>query len=454
MTGSSPGFVHLRVHTAYSLLEGAMHVKKVLGLAKDDRQPAVAMTDSGNLFGALEFSAKAMESGIQPIIGSELWVDFADEDTGRRGMAREPFHTIVLFASTPDGFANLVRLVSRAFLETETGVRPHVGLDTLAALSEGLIALSGGPRGPVDRALQAGNGALAEARLKRLAALFPDRLYVELQRHGLAGEQAVEPHLVELAYRHELPLVATNEVYFGARDDYEAHDALLAIAEGRTLIEDDRRRLTPEHYFKTRAEMRSLFADLPEAVENTVEIARRCAAVAVKRKPILPRFAGVGADPEQAMREEAALLRRRAEEGLALRLKTRGYAEGATDADYAERLEFELGIIERMKFPGYFLIVSDFIQWAKAHGIPVGPGRGSGAGSLVAYSLTITDLDPMRFGLLFERFLNPERVSMPDFDIDFCQDRREEVIRYVQEKYGRAQVAQIITFGSLQARAV
>ena len=454
LADGSAGFVHLRVHSAYSLLEGALHVKDVVGLAKADRQPAVAVTDSGNLFGALEFSAKAMESGVQPIIGCELGVDFGDEEPTRRNGVRERLPSVVLLASTPTGFANLVRLVSRSFMETDNSVEPHVGIESLLQESPGLIALSGGPRGPVDRAILAGGGALARSRLERLAAIFDRRLYVELQRHQLTAEQAVEPELVDLAYRLGLPLVATNEVYFAKRDDYEAHDALLCIADGRTLIEDDRRRLTPEHAFKSRAEMASLFADLPEAVANTMEIARRCAVVATKRKPILPRFAGIGADPEEAMRAEAALMRERAQTGLAQRLERHGMAPGLDETAYRERLDFELGIIERMKFPGYFLIVSDFIQWAKAQGIPVGPGRGSGAGSLVAYSLTITDLDPMRFGLLFERFLNPERVSMPDFDIDFCQDRREEVIRYVQAKYGRAQVAQIITFGTLQARAV
>ncbi|MQT12267.1 DNA polymerase III subunit alpha [Segnochrobactrum spirostomi] len=449
------GFVHLRVHSAYSLLEGALHIKSVIGLAKGDGQPAVAVTDTGNLFGALEFSEKAVESGVQPIIGCELALDFGDDEPSRRaGGLREALPSIVLLASTPDGFANLVRIVSRSYMEPEPGARPHLAFDALEGVNDGLIALTGGPRGPVNRALLGPGEAHARARLDRLAAMFDHRLYVELQRHGLVEENAAEPMLLDLAYGRGLPIVATNEVYFAKREDYEAHDALLAIADGRVLIEDDRRRLTPDHCFKSRAEMLSLFEDLPEATANTIEIARRCAVRAMKRKPILPRFAGADADPEEAMRAEAALLREMAENGLVRRMERHGIAPGFDEADYRKRLEFELGIIERMRYPGYFLIVSDFIQWAKAQGIPVGPGRGSGAGSLVAYALTITDLDPMRFGLLFERFLNPERVSMPDFDIDFCQDRREEVIRYVQEKYGRAQVAQIITFGTLQARAV
>src|SRR5271165_6446396 len=291
---------------------------------------------------------------------------------------------------------------------------------------------------------------LAKARLRRLAQAFDKKLYVELQRHGLESETMIEPALIGLADEIGLPLVATNEAYFAAASDYEAHDALLCIAEGALLSTEDRRRLSPEHRFKTRAEMTALFADLPEATEASVEIALRCAYRPLTRKPILPRFSIPGGE---AVDEEQEL-RRQASEGLERLMARYGRAPGFSEEDYRQRLEFELSVIVRMKFPGYFLIVADFIQWAKAQGIPVGPGRGSGAGSLVAYSLTITDLDPIRFGLLFERFLNPERVPMPDFDIDFCQNRRDEVIRYVQERYGRDQVAQIITFGTLQARGV
>jgi DNA polymerase-3 subunit alpha len=272
---------------------------------------------------------------------------------------------------------------------------------------------------------------------------------MELQRHGTPGERVTEGPLIELAYARHIPLVATNEPYFAKREDYDAHDALIAIAEGRVVAETDRRQLTAEHYFKSRAEMAALFADLPEALASTVEIAQRCAFRPRTEKPILPRFS-VG---DRAV-DEGAELRKRAQAGLERRVAAYGLAPGRTIEEYRERLAFELQVIEGMKYPGYFLIVSDFIQWAKDQGIPVGPGRGSGAGSLVSYALTITDLDPLRFNLLFERFLNPERVSMPDFDIDFCQDRRDEVIRYVQERYGRDQVAQIITFGTLQARGV
>src|SRR5579885_3298586 len=315
-----------------------------------------------------------------------------------------------------------MRLSSRAFLDSPPNEKPALKLAWLDGLTDGIICLTGGPGGPLDMAIAAGQGHLAGSRLEALRSLFGDRLYVELQRHGTAAERRAEPVLIDLAYGKGVPLVATNEPFFATAADYEAHDALICIAEGR------------------------LIADLPEALASTVEIAERSSFRPRTHQPILPRFA--------ADRDEAAELRKRAEEGLTQRLTTAGVAPGHTEDEYRERLDFELDVIARMKYPGYFLIVSDFIQHAKSQGIPVGPGRGSGAGSLVSYALTITDLDPIRFGLLFERFLNPERVSMPDFDVDFCQDRRDEVIRYVQERYGREQVAQIITFGSLQARGV
>ncbi len=446
------GFVHLHVHSSYSLLEGALKIAQLAELAKADKQPALALTDTDNMFGALEFSDKMAGVGIQPIIGCSLGVDFADQDTNPRAggplLARP---RVVLLAARESGYRSLMRLNSRAFLETPSNEQPHLKLAWLEGETDGLIVLTGGPGGPLDAAIVAGQGNLAGGRCEALARLFGDRLYIELQRHGMSAERTAEPALVELAYAHGIPLVATNEPVFAKREDYEAHDALICIAEGRLLVETDRRQLTTEHRFKTRAEMLELFADLPEAVASTVEIAQRCAFRPQIQKPILPRFS-VGS--EGAAVDEAAELRHRAEAGLERRIKSHGIAPGRTVEEYHERLAFELKVIEGMKYPGYFLIVSDFIQWAKGEGIPVGPGRGSGAGSLVAYSLTITDLDPIRFGLLFERFLNPERVSMPDFDIDFCQDRRDEVIGYVQQRYGRDRVAQIITFGTLQARGV
>ncbi|TKT76819.1 DNA polymerase III subunit alpha [Aquamicrobium sp. LC103] len=451
-------FIHLRVHSAYSLLEGALPIGKIVGHAVKDGAPAIAITDTNNLFGALEFAQKAIKDGVQPIIGCQLDVAFADaaaeahrNASRRHGPALAP---LVLIAANETGYANLVRLVSRAYLDLPAGEPPHILAEWLADSAEGIICLTGGPKGAIGQPLKADQAAAAEARLAYLSGCFGDRLYVELQRHR-GHDRGLEIAMVELAYKHDLPLVATNDAYFPVDDDYEAHDALLAIAEGSVVAVDDRRRLTSDHHLKSQQDMVTLFADLPEAIDSTIEIAKRCSYYPRTRAPILPRFTGGDAtDAEAALQAEADELARQARDGLEARLATHGPTEGYTVEQYRERLEFEISIITRMKFPGYFLIVADFIKWAKAHDIPVGPGRGSGAGSLVAYALTITDVDPLRFSLLFERFLNPDRVSMPDFDIDFCQDRREEVIRYVQEKYGRDQVGQIITFGTLQARAV
>jgi DNA polymerase-3 subunit alpha len=438
----TPRFIHLRCHTEYSLLEGAMPLKTLIGRTRAAGMPAVAVTDTNNLFCALEFSTLALAEGIQPIIGCQIGVA---EAAGQSGDRPRPPAPLVLLAQSETGYRNLLRLNSALYLRAVQG---QVTLDDLAAHAEGLICLAGGAEGPVGRQLAAGQTGRAEAVLARLAAIYPGRLYVELQRHPgpdgslMEAERATEPGLIALAHAHDLPLVATNDVMFPDPDMAEAHDALLCIAEGAYVDQAaPRRRLTAAHHFKSAEAMAALFADLPEAVENTVEIARRCAFAVPKRRAILPRFA----------ENEVAELHRQAAAGLAARLAAIPHA--APVADYEARLAFELGIIEQMGFAGYFLIVADFIQWAKAQGIPVGPGRGSGAGSLVAYALTITDLDPLRYKLLFERFLNPERVSMPDFDIDFCMDRREEVIGYVQRRYGRDRVAQIITFGALLSRA-
>ena len=445
-------FVHLRVHSAYSLSEGALTVKDLATLCRARRMPAVAVTDRGNLFGAMEFSAAAAGAGVQPIIGTVLGLA-AEGQEGRSGTRPEP-DEIVLLVQNEVGYRNLLKLVSQAFLESDPGEAPQVGWEALAARAGGLLALSGGPKGPVGRLLRAGQAEAAGAALARLAEIFPERLYVELMRHGLPEEDEIEAALIDLAYDRDLPLVATNEAYFADESMYEAHDALICIAESAYVGQSDRRRLTPEHRLKAPEEMAQLFADLPEAIANTLVVARRCAYRPLKIAPILPLFATEGG------RSEVEELRAQSEAGLEQRLEKSLYRaemdKGARDAaarPYRERLDYELGVIEQMGFPGYFLIVADFIQEAKRRGIPVGPGRGSGAGSVVAWALTITDLDPLRWGLLFERFLNPERVSMPDFDVDFCQDRRDQVIRYVQEKYGEDRVAQIITFGKLQARA-
>ena len=462
---STAKYVHLKVHSAYSLLEGALPIGKLAKLSVGYGFPAIAITDSNNLFGALDFSNKLWDSGVQPIVGCSIDVDFADHRESRdmrlvRPGSNEPraqsAGKITLLAMNGEGYANLMRLSKCLYFEPAPDESVHAKIARIEQHSEGLIALTGGPDGPVDKALRNGQADLALGRVKTLEKIFGNRLYIELQRHGLESEARVEQDLLKYAYERKIPIVATNEVYFAVKSDYDAHDALLCIAEGRYVVEDDRRRATPEHYMKSADEMAALFADLPEAIANTIEIAERCAFRPEGRKPILPRF--VATDDSQSelenFRLEAAELKRQAIAGLADRLAAHGPAEGFTTEDYEKRLAYEVDVITQMKFPGYFLIVADFIKWSKSNGVPVGPGRGSGAGSLVAYALTITDLDPLRFGLLFERFLNPERVSMPDFDIDFCQEKRDRTIAYVQQKYGADRVAQIITHGKLQARAV
>src|SRR4051794_18329636 len=450
-------FVHLRTHSAYSLSSGAIKIKELVKLCRADSMPTVAITDTGNLFGALEFAIACTDAGIQPIIGIEIALAPGEITRGEGARAPRPINghavepdRIVLLAQSETGYRNLIGLTSRAYLDGEAGAEPTVTPADLASANEGLICLAGGAGGPIARLLAEGQSDAAEAALLAMKSAFPDRLYIELQRHGVPEEARSEASLVDLAYAHDLPLIATNDAYFPDRDFYEAHDALLCIAQGRVVADPDRKRLTPYHYFRPAAEMRALFADLPEACDNTLVIARRCAFIPRFRKPILPAFNAAGG---AAGIDEPAALREAARSGLAARPAVAALAS-ADPEPYRERLEFELETIIQMGFAGYFLIVADFIQWAKRQGIPVGPGRGSGAGSVVAWALTITDLDPLRWGLLFERFLNPERVSMPDFDVDFCQDRRDEVIRYVQQKYGRDRVAQIITFGKLQARAV
>lgn len=438
-------FVHLRVRSAFSLLESTVRLKDLIERCRAEAMPAVAVTDSANLFGAMQFCEAAKKAGVQPILGCSLPLATGTQPS----RVNAPAEPIVLLVKDELGWRNLMWLVSSAHLDSRDG-RPEIDLDRLEGRSEGLIALSGGLEGPIGAALARGDEREARRLLERLAQLFPGRLYVEVQRHGLAEEERIEDALIELAYALDLPLVATNDVRFMDARDYGAHEVLLAIAAGCTIHDEDRPRVTLEHRFKSAAEMRELFADLPEACANTLVIAQRCAFMAPTRAPILPSFA----------QDEAAELRRLAAEGLERRLAQSVFAPGddaatreAKARPYRERLAYECDVIVQMKFPGYFLIVSDFIRWAKAQGIPVGPGRGSGAGSLVAWALEITELDPLRFGLLFERFLNPERVSMPDFDIDFCEERRDEVIAYVRARYGADRVAHIITFGTLQARA-
>lgn len=451
---AGPGFVHLHVHSAYSLLEGALPLAKLLAMAARDEQPALGIADSTNLFGALEFSEKAAELGIQSIISCEVRINFDDEEETAKSKPSLAKNSIVLIAKSEIGFTNLSVLVSQAFLQSEDGLA-NIQLDWLTKESvEGLICLSGGSEGAIDPILAMGQDARAHHRLDILHSVFDEQFYLEIQRHGTDAQSKVEPLLISYAYKNKIPLVATNEPFFPKASDYEAHDALLAIAQGSVVAQPNRRKLTNQHYFKSRKEMTKLFFDLPEALNNSVSIAKMVYFRPRMRAPILPSFSvKEGATPQEAQRQEAEQLANQAKAGLDRRLADTGLAEGYTRKNYDDRLEFELKVIRDMKYPGYFLIVADFIQWAKDQSIPVGPGRGSGAGSLVAYVLTITDLDPLKYQLLFERFLNPDRLSMPDFDVDFCQERREEVIKYVQKKYGREQVAQIITFGSLQARA-
>ena len=459
-------FIHLHVQSAFSLLESALPMAKLIDLAIADNQPALAVTDRNNLFGALEFSEKASAKGLQPIMGCKMAIEaFVNVDpnngdtsgseakSSRHNEFVTEYPSLVFLAMNQVGFRNLAHIVSKAHLTSDAGDLPHITYQDLVDKNSGLICLSAGNDGPINRFLKDNHLEDATNCLGRLKSIFGDRLYVELQRHG-EKDRTIEEGLLNLAYTMDIPIVATNQPLFPTRDDFAAHDALICIADGAVIAMEDRKRYTDEHYFKSQAEMAELFSDLPEALENTIEIAKRCVYREKTHSPILPSFAGNTEDPEKAKKQEIEALKSMALSGLNDRLVNPGIAEGFNREDYDKRLEFELGIIEQMGFPGYFLIVADFINWAKSRDIPVGPGRGSGAGSLVAWSLKITDIDPMRFTLLFERFLNPERLSMPDFDIDFCQERREEVIHYVQDKYGRDQVAQIITFGSLQARAV
>lgn len=444
MAGRQPQFVHLRSRSPYSLLEGALNIKKTAARCASWKMPALGLTDTNNMCGALEFSDIMSGQGIQPIIGVTLSLDLELVDQPGQ-LRKEPDGTIALLAQNERGYENLMALSSAAFLDVESTDLPHVAVSKFEGRCDGVIALTGGPDGALNKLICDGRIAEAERWLERMMTLFPERLYVELQRHGEKHEVEAEKQLIDWAYAKDLPIVATNEPYFLDPEMHKAHDALLAMAEGSYVLETDRRQVSEHHYFKSEEQMIDLFRDVPEAIENTIIIAQRCAYKSEKRNPILPGF-------EDENRTEEDMLKDVAYAGLEARL---AIIEMATTREaYFERLDYELGIINQMGFPGYFLIVSDFIQWSKANDIPVGPGRGSGAGSVVAWALTITDLDPLRYGLLFERFLNPERVSMPDFDIDFCQERRGEVIRYVQEKYGEDQVAHIITFGTLQARAV
>ncbi|WPL55814.1 DNA polymerase III subunit alpha [Qipengyuania profunda] len=437
-------FVPFRILSAYTMLEGAIDPKAMAKLAKERGFPAIAIADRNGLYGAVMFANACKAEGVQPIIGALLGVARPSRDEGAEG---KQVDYLPLYAQDEAGYDNLCHLVSKAHLERPLEFEPHVRIGDLDGRTDGLIAFTGASEGAVTRLLAEGQQSHADVLLSRLQALFPDRLYIELARRGDPIEERAEAALVDLAYARDLPLVATNPANFAEPHMHKAHDAMLCIAGSTHVDAEERARSNPESYVKTYHMMEEAFADLPEAVQNTVVVAQRCAYAPPYRKPILPSLAG-------DLEGEARALEEDARKGLEARLEPYGEMSEEERKVYFDRLQFEVDIINQMGFPGYFLIVADFIKWAKDHDIPVGPGRGSGAGSLVAWALTITDLDPIQLGLLFERFLNPERVSMPDFDIDFCETRRGEVIRYVQQKYGHDHVAQIITFGKLKARAV
>ena len=440
-----PAFVHLRMHSEYSVADGIVRIDDAVAVAAEDGMPALALTDAANLFGLVKFYKAARGKGVKPVIGADCWVtNDADRDKPSR---------ILLLAASHPGYLRLCALLSRAWLGNQHRARPELRREWLREEgAEGLIALSGAASGDVGQALLSDNTAAAEAAAREWAQLFPGRYYIELQRAGFPQGELLVARSVELARRLALPVVATHPVQFRTPDDFKAHEARVCISQGYVLGDQRRpRQFTPEQYFKTQAEMAELFADIPQALENAVEIARRCSLkieLGKSRLPLFPTPEGVGLDDYLGQQAHLGLTRRLE------KLFPDPAARAQAEPGYRERLDFEIKTIVQMGFPGYFLIVADFINWAKNNGVPVGPGRGSGAGSLVAYSLGITDLDPIKYELLFERFLNPERVSMPDFDIDFCQDGRDRVIEYVRHKYGADSVSQIATFGTMAARAV
>jgi DNA polymerase-3 subunit alpha len=431
----SDPYVPLRVFSCFTMLEGAMEPKAIAKLAKHLGFPAVALADRNGLYAAMAFGDACFGEGVQPIIGTLLAV--ARPDVGPAGA----IDWLALLAQDQAGYDNLCKLVSKAHLDRPLTDDPHIPFDALSGATDGLICLTAGGEGAIARLLADGQADKAGNYAGQLKALFPERLYVEISRRGDATEDASEASLIDLAYALGLPLVATNPAHYSEPSFHAAHDAMLCIANSTYVENGDRPTSSPDTWLKPSADMEALFSDLPEAIANSAVVARRCAVAAPARRPILPRLSD----------DEDETLRREAHNGLDLRIADRSEEEKQV---YRDRLDFEIDVITRMGFAGYFLIVADFIKWAKANDIPVGPGRGSGAGSAVAWALTITDLDPIELNLLFERFLNPERVSMPDFDIDFCETHRDKVITYVQQKYGRDRVAQIITFGRLKARAV
>ncbi|RDH85272.1 MAG: DNA polymerase III subunit alpha [endosymbiont of Galathealinum brachiosum] len=441
----NPRFIHLRLHTEYSLVDGVVRIKPLIKTLSDRNAPAVALTDQSNLFAMVKFYRAAMSAGIKPIVGVDVWL--------RSAVETEKPSRMVLLCQNNEGYLNVTQLISRAYLEGQHGGIPMIEVDWLRESSAGIIALSGGREGDVGRALLSGNQMQAEALLKAWQHIFPDRFYLELQRTGREDEEEYLHAAVSLAMATNTPVVATNDVRFLKQDEFDSHEVRVCIHDGRTLDDPRRQKLySDQQYLRTEEEMCELFADIPEALQNTVEIAQRCSIDVRLGESFLPNFP----IPEGDTIESYFI--RVSKEGLDKRLEILVPLDSENAQErrkpYYERLDIELDVINTMGFPGYFLIVADFIQWSKDNEIPVGPGRGSGAGSLVAYALLITDLDPLEYELLFERFLNPERVSLPDFDVDFCMDGRDRVIAYVAETYGRDAVSQIITYGSMAAKAV
>jgi len=450
-------FISLRNHTTYSLCKGAIRIPELIEAAKKNNMPALGIMDCQNLFGALEFSTYCKKSGIQPIIGCEMLVRFSNQTKQNASNldVQKSLVKLPLIAKDDEGYKNLMFLVSHSFLNRQSGISPHIDFNLLKEKSRSLIALSGASEGILAKLILEDQEKTLGEMIAELSATFPNNFYIEITRHGTEIEQKLEEKFIEIAYKYNLPLLATNDTYFLTPQMHEAQDILNCIGEGEIFHAENRKRNSEQQYFKSADEMKALFADIPEALENSINIAKKCHIMAFERKPTLPKFSN------EKTFDEAEELKKAARAGLEMRLNRKFEIEETAaekreqiKKEYFDRLDYEISVIIKMDFPGYFLIVSDFIKWAKNNDIPVGPGRGSGAGSVVAWALEITDLDPIRFGLLFERFLNPERVSMPDFDVDFCQSRRDEVIDYVQKKYGTDYVAQIITFGKLQARAV
>ncbi|MCQ2914231.1 MAG: DNA polymerase III subunit alpha [Alphaproteobacteria bacterium] len=495
-----PEFVHLRVHTIYSLLEGAIRIEDISQKCRSLNMPAIAMTDTNQLFGAAEFSDVLLDKGIQPIIGVQQCIDIGLENKGGARSDDRLYSDIILLCMNEQGYDSIRKLSEFSYMATPNDEKPHIRFNELQKYNAGLICLTGGVKGPLGRYVKNGNMEFAEKALLRLKECFNDRLYMEIQRHGLPDEDKTENGFIDLAYKHNIPLVATNEAFFKDRDFFEAHDVFLCIRDKLPQAFDNRTKLNEEFYLKSQEEMKELFADLPEAIANTVKIAKRCQFYVGHSAPALPVYPDcIHLDlPEEEERQaiydkircylkdepskngkpgrtvqeqldsrtlnelrEALTVQTRARDGLEIRMKDYVYKDDMSEEErkalhekYFARLEYELSVIIKMKFSGYFLIVSDFINWSKDNGIPVGPGRGSGAGSIVAWSIRVTNLDPLKFDLLFERFLNPDRVNMPDFDVDFCQSRRGETIEYVRRKYGKDKVAQILTVGKMQAKVV